>query len=93
MFSRYSTDANVDRIVFTHVPPQGVLRVFTATGQFVQQIRWTPDDLNGRGDLRFNLRTKEGLEMAAGLYLFVLTAEDENGGEIGTAKGKFVLIK
>jgi hypothetical protein len=93
LFSRYSTGANVDRVIFTHVPPQGVLRVFTATGQFTQQIRWTPDDLNERGDLWFNLRTKEGLEMAAGLYLFVLTAEDENGGEIGTAKGKFVLIK
>ncbi len=93
LFSRYSTDGNVDRVIFTHVPPQGVLRVFTATGQFVQQIRWTPDDLNERGDLWFNLRTKEGLEMAAGLYLFVLTAQDENGAEIGTTKGKFVLIK
>jgi len=93
MYSRYSTGGNVDRLIFTHVPPQGVLRIFTAAGQFVQQLRWEPQDLNGRGDLWFNLRTKEGLEMAAGLYLYVLTAEDENGGEIGTAKGKFVLIK
>jgi hypothetical protein len=93
MFSRYSTSANVDRVIFTHVPPQGVVRVFTANGQFVQQVKWTPDDLNERGDLWFNLRTKEGLEMAAGLYLFVLEAQDMNGVEIGTAKGKFVLIK
>jgi hypothetical protein len=93
MFSRYSTSGGTDRIIFTHVPPQGLLRVFTASGQFVQQLSWEPEDLNERGDLWFNLRTKEGLEMAAGLYLYVLTAEDENGGEIGTAKGKFVLIK
>jgi hypothetical protein len=93
MYSAYSTGGNTDRIIFTHVPPQGVLRVFTAAGQFVQQLNWTPEDLNERGDLWFNLRTKEGLEMAAGLYLYVLTAQDENGAEIGTAKGKFVLIK
>jgi hypothetical protein len=93
MFSRYSTSGGVDRIIFTHVPPQGVLRVFTVTGQFVQELRWTPEDLNGRGDLWFNLRTREGLEMAAGLYLYILTAEDEGGREIGTTKGKFVLIK
>lgn len=93
MFSRYSTSGGTDRIIFTHVPPYGVLRVFSISGQFVQQLNWTPEDLNERGDLWFNLRTKEGLDMAAGLYLYVLEAQDENGGEIGTAKGKFVLIK
>ncbi len=41
----------------------------------------------------FNLRTREGNEMAAGLYLYVLEARDENQREIGIAKGKFVLIK
>jgi len=93
MFSSYSTSGGEDRIIFTHVPPRGVLRVFSIAGQFVQEIRWEPEDLNGRGDLFFNLRTREGNEMAAGLYLYVLEAQDERGGEIGTAKGKFVLIK
>ena len=96
LFSQYAVEAPTseqDRIIFTHVPPQGVLRIFTIAGQFVQQIRWQPDDLNGRGDLWFNLRTREGNLMAAGLYLFVLEAQDENGSEIGTAKGKFVVIR
>lgn len=95
MFSQFTPagQGSVDRILFTHVPPKGVLRVFSVSGQFVQQIRWTPEDLNGRGDLAFNLRTREGNEMAAGLYLFVLTAQDNNGRELATKKGKFVLIK
>jgi hypothetical protein len=93
MFSQYSTSGGTDRIIFTHVPPRGVLRVYTVSGQFVQQIRWEPEDLNGNGDLFFNLRTREGNEMAAGLYLYVLTAKDMDGAELGTAKGKFVLIK
>jgi hypothetical protein len=90
--SRYTT-ASDDFVLFTHVPPRGVLRIFTASGQFIQQLRWDPADLNGQGDLRFNLVTKEGLLMAAGLYLYVLTAEDEQGREIGGAKGKFVIIR
>ncbi len=93
MFSQYSTSGGQDRIIFTHMPPQGVLRIFTVAGQFVQEIRWGPEDLNARGDLFFNLRTREGNEMAAGLYLYVVSALDEAGGEIGTAKGKFVIIK
>ncbi len=28
-----------------------------------------------------------------GLYLFVVTAGDNSGNEIGTARGKFVLIR
>jgi hypothetical protein len=95
MFSQYTPagQGGEDRILFTHVPPRGVLRVFSISGQFIQQIRWGVADLNGRGDLAFNLRTREGNEMAAGLYLYVLTAQDDTGREVGTKKGKFVLIK
>jgi hypothetical protein len=31
--------------------------------------------------------------MAAGLYLFVVTARNTDGSDIGQARGKFVLIK
>ena len=90
--SRYTT-ADDDFVLFTHMPRRGVLRIFTAAGQFIQQLWWDPADLDGQGDLRFNLVTKEGLLMAAGLYLYVLTAEDEQGREVGVAKGKFVIIR
>jgi hypothetical protein len=93
VFSMYSNEEGEDRIIFTHMPPNGVLRIYTPTGQFVQLIRWGPNDLHGQGDLWFNLRTREGNEMAAGLYLFVLTAKDEVGNEIGRTRGKFVIIR
>lgn len=93
MFSQYSTSGGEDRILFTHMPPNGVLRIFTVSGQFVQQISFDASELSAQGDLWFNLRTREGLEMAAGLYLYVLEALDESGNSIGTTKGKFVLIR
>ncbi len=93
MFSQLVTQGGQDRVAFTHVPPNGVIRIYTVSGQFVQQLNWKPDDLNGRGDLFFNLRTREGNEMSAGLYLYVLTAKDLDGNDIGEARGKFVVIK
>jgi len=93
LFSRYTESPAEPIVLFTHVPPRGVLRIFTLAGQFVQQLRWEPQDLNGQGDLRFNLVTHEGNAMAGGLYLYVLTALDEGGRSLGTAKGKFVVIR
>ena len=93
MFSAYSRSGGEQLILFTHVPPQGVLRIFSVAGQFIQELKWEPDDLNGQGDLTFNLRTREGNEMGAGLYLYVLEALDSNGDQMGMTKGKFVLIK
>lgn len=96
LFSQYAVQRGAEiepRILFTHVPPRGNLRIFSVAGQFVQEIRWEPENLNGRGDLGFNLRTREGNVMAAGLYLYVLTALDASGGEIGRTIGKFVIIQ
>jgi hypothetical protein len=93
LVSRYTESPLEPIILFTHVPPRGVLRIFTLAGQFVQQLRWEPHHLNGQGDLRFNLFTREGNAMAGGLYLFVLTAQDEGGRSLGTARGKFVVIR
>ena len=85
--------ANEHRVMFTHLPPQGHLRIYTATGQFVQQIKWTPADLNGNGDLYFNLLTREGTLMASGLYLF--TVESTGQGAVGRRKkvGRFIIIR
>ena len=63
------------------------------SGQLVQQLSWTPQDLNGTGDLLWNLRTREGLEVAGGLYMFRVTGRDANGKEVGSHMGKFVIIR
>jgi hypothetical protein len=97
MVSQYDPDNATRRILFTHMPPRGVLRIFTVSGQFVQQLTWTEADLSSSGDLTWNLRTREANELAAGLYIFVIRATQPNasGGEttIGTRTGKFVVIR
>jgi len=89
MLSQYA--GNV--MLFTHMPPRGYIRIYTVAGQFVQQISWTEANLAGEGDLAWNLRTREGNLLGAGLYLYVLTATDANGGTIGTRTDKFVVIR
>jgi hypothetical protein len=86
------------RILFVNVPPEGMLRIYTISGQMVQQLSWTPADLvasgdhSPHGDLPYNLRTREGRDLAGGLYMFVLTARGSNAnGQVG--RGKFVVIR
>jgi hypothetical protein len=74
----YIVSADTDRgnagnILFTNLPGYGRIRVYTVSGQFVQEITWEPDDLadevagavtTAAGDIRFDMRTREGNEMA-----------------------------
>lgn len=86
------------RIYFTGVPEEGVLRVYSVSGQYLQELKWTKSDLTYQGnnaptgDLPFNLRTREGLDMASGLYLYVLTATGPSGNGL-IQRGKFVIIR
>ncbi|HKG95901.1 MAG TPA: hypothetical protein VKA84_28575, partial [Gemmatimonadaceae bacterium] len=63
------------------------------TGQFVQQLAWTAEDLNGSGDLYFNLTTREGTLMASGLYLFTVQATGPTGAATRKKVGRFVIIR
>ena len=86
------------RIYFTGVPEQGVLRVYSVSGQYLQELTWTATDLIYRGndtptgDLPYNLRTREGIDLGSGLYLYVLTANGPNGNN-QVHRGKFVIIR
>jgi hypothetical protein len=95
IFSRYQNSQtggiSESRVLFTHVPPSGTLRVYTISGQFAQQVTWTAADLNGNGDLFYNLRTREGTDLASGLYIWVITTNV--GGRTLTKRGKFVVIR
>ena len=95
MYSSFEqSTANEQRIMFTHLPPQGSIRIYSATGQFVQQIRWTPTDLNGNGDLYFNLLTREGTLMASGLYLFTVEGTGTSGATARRRQvGRFIIIR
>lgn len=86
------------RILFVNVPNEGMLRIYTVSGQMVQQLSWTaadliaPGDNSPHGDLPYNLRTREGRDLAGGLYLYVLTPRGANANRT-VARGKFVVIR
>jgi hypothetical protein len=99
-FDRLSSGRAVldPRIMFVNVPAEGMLRVYSVSGQLMQQLSWTQADLLAQGsrsptgDLPFILRTREGLDFGPGLYLYVLTPKSANAnGQI--ARGKFVIIR
>jgi hypothetical protein len=99
-FDRLTTNRVIaeSRIMFVNVPKEGLLRIYSVSGQLMQQLSWTQEDLvvsannAAHGDLPYNLRTREGLDLASGLYLYVLTARGSNAmGQ--TARGKFVIIR
>lgn len=103
MYSEYEQTANTKRMMFVGLPPKGTLRIYTASGQFVQQITWTEADLErncrattttseciATGDLTWNMRSHENKEIGPGFYMFVVSTEI--GGSKKERLGKFVVI-
>jgi hypothetical protein len=72
-------------IRFTHVPPNAKISIFTVRGERIKTL--THEELY-TGDVKWNLRTEENLDVAFGIYVFVVEVPD-----IGTKIGKFALIK
>lgn len=102
MYSEYEQTPGIKRMMFVGLPPKGTLRIYTASGQFVQQITWVESDLEkncrattttteciATGDLTWNLRSHENKEIGPGFYMFVVSTD------VGGKKdriGKFVVI-
>lgn len=86
------------RIWFTNLPEQGILRIYSVSGQWLQELTWTAADLTYQGnttvtgDLPYNMLTREGVSLSSGLYLYVLTATGPNGKD-QVQRGKFVIIR
>jgi hypothetical protein len=96
VYSSYQTNITNSAIMFTNLPARGTLRIYTVNAQFVQQIAWEPEDLQGDGDLFWNLRSREGIDIASGLYIWVLTAPSNPNDPASAplqARGKFVVIR
>lgn len=103
MFSEYEQTPGTKRLMFVGLPPKGTLRIYTASGQFVQRITWVESDLDrncratttttgciATGDLTWNLRTHENKEIGPGFYMFVVSTDV--GGTKKDRIGKFVVI-
>ena len=73
------------KIQFTHMPPKATVRIYTVRGELVQTLDHEAPVWDGTLD--WNLKSKEGLDVAYGVYIYHV---DSPAGE---KIGKFALIK
>ena len=74
------------QLMFTNIPAKAVLKIFTISGILIREIKI--NNSPERGIIHWDMLTKEGLEIAAGMYLYHVEAET------GEEKiGKFAVIK
>ncbi len=72
------------KIEFRGLPDNCVIRIYTVTGELVKTIRHS----GLQGYEPWDLRTKDNLEVAPGLYIFHVDA-----GSVGSYIGKFAIVK
>ncbi len=73
------------RIEFRGLPARCTIRIYNLLGELVQTLRHDGSD---EGVVAWDLRTKDLLDVAPGLYIFHV-----DGGTAGTATGKFAIVK
>jgi hypothetical protein len=82
---RYATTGRGDRrIEFRGLPQKCTIRIYTIRGELVQTLY---HDGSVNGFVPWDLRTKDNLDVAPGLYIFHVDSD------IGTRIGKFAIIK
>ncbi len=74
------------RIEFRNLPPNSTLRIYTVTGELVNTLNHEGDIT--KGIIPWNLRSKDNLEVAPGLYFYSVESSDTEA-----FIGKFAIIK
>ncbi len=74
------------KIEFRNLPANSVVRIYTVAGELVQTL-YHDGNINN-GVVAWDLRNKDQLEVAPGLYIYHV-----DGGSVGTYVGKFAIIK
>ena len=75
------------RIMFTNVPAACTIKIFTTSGVLVDELNVNnPSD---EGIVHWDLLSKEGLEVAGGMYFYHIKAKATSDEKIG----KFAIIK
>ena len=70
---------------FRGLPSKATVRIFTVVGELVQTLN---HDGSTDGYVTWNLRTKDNLDVAPGLYVYRVEAEGYS-----SQMGKFAIIK
>jgi hypothetical protein len=73
------------RMEFRGLPQRAVIRIYTVRGDLVRTLE---HDGSNDGFVPWDLRTKDNLDVAPGLYIFHV-----DGADLGTHVGKFAVIK
>ena len=73
------------RIEFRGLPSRCTIRIYNVNGELVQTLE---HDGSTAGYVSWDLRSKDNIDVAPGLYIFHV-----EGGQAGTRIGKFALIK
>ncbi len=74
------------KIYFTHLPQQCTIRIYTIAGSLVKTFEH--NSVLSDGQESWNLVSKDGMDIAFGVYIFNVDAPG-----IGTKTGKFAIIK
>jgi hypothetical protein len=82
----FQTGRGERRIYFTHLPKVCTIRIYTVRGFLVQEIQHNAPADDGQEP--WNLQSKDGMDIAYGLYIYQVDAPG-----IGTKIGKFAVIK
>jgi hypothetical protein len=75
------------QIMFTHLPSRCDIKIFTMSGVLIKEIH--VDNPADDGTAHWDVQTSEGLEVAAGMYLYHVKATEVDAEKIG----KFAIIK
>jgi len=75
------------RLLFTHLPARCKITIFTVSGVLVDEL--DVENEASDGTAHWDLLSSEGLEVAAGMYLYHVKAKETNAEKIG----KFAVIK
>jgi hypothetical protein len=82
----YSTGRGERKIDFIHLPQRCTIRIYTIRGELVDTI--DHDKPIDDGSESWDLRTKDGMDIAYGMYIYHVEAPD-----VGQKIGKFAVIK
>jgi len=75
------------KLLFTHIPANCRIRIFTVSGVLVDEIN--VDNSSDNGTVHWDMLTRENLEIAAGMYVYHVESEITGDTKIG----KFAVIK
>ena len=75
------------RIMFTHIPAECDIRIFTSSGVLVDHIE--VDNEPSAGVVHWDVLSREGLEIAAGMYVYHVKSRATGDEKVG----KFAVIK